>query len=418
MGWNFGATARLDRDGKPSRSIDVAATRYKDGSFRACVRMPSGAGHTAHVVEVPPEHARRVRELMADTASSLRSALVAQRDGRAVVGFYDVIGHTYDIVGRVAPTSGRRIVEGAAHRYDLVGDLGSTLRSALGNVSNPLGAAQGVAQGALGGLVSGGLGGAAQGAIGAIGGAMGMSPEQAQDAAQRLAGKSAPITDPNELQARRDRALSELGAVVRAGTHPLGSANWAGAIGYHLTNVGITVPEWTALGRDQSVLAQLPRVSPFIADASLQEGPRAVEQQGPTRARADLAGAMARATSSEALAPSLRSPVSIARELSQPLPGVAIAQTNASEQSAGAALGASELLSRALATVALEQGRSSLDVANAARIARAALRAVDASAGARSGDPRARAALRQAINAASDDVASGLRLALTLMGHA
>jgi len=409
--WNSQASFRLDREGKPSRSFDVRARRYSDGAFVACVRAPSLCGDTTHRIELDPRAIEQTRAVMRATSSQLRTSLRA-----GVVP--DSVGHLWDIVGVATPTIAAPLRAGVWSSWDIVGDLQSTLRGALGGIAPPAQTGQGVGLAALGGLLSGGTQGAAQGAMQAIGGAMGMSPEQAQDIAQRLAGKSLPITDPAELQARRDRALRELALVIAQGTHPLGSANWAGAINYHLTNLGLTVPEWTALGRDQAVLASLPRVSPFIGDASLQEGPRTpTSTPTSTPLSQSLATIQQRALGGE-LVPPLNAR-SIVTELQRPLTGVAGESSNASASlaNAGASLGASEVLARALASMALESsGASSRELAHAADIARLALRTVDATAGARVGDPRARAAIRDAINASSDRVARGLRIGLALVG--
>lgn len=412
-------TGALARDGKPSRSFDVAARRFADGAFQACVRVPSACGSTVHAVEVSPQQARMVRELMRDTGSTLRQVLQAQSKGRDVVGWFDVVGHTYDLVGAVAPRVAAPVVNGAQYRFDLVGDLQSTLRGALGSVSNPMGAAQGVGVGALGGLLSGGAQGAAEGALGAIGSAMGLDPSQARAIAQRLAGGPGVPASVAEWQQRRDRALTELGAVVRAGTHPLGSDNWRGALNFHMGNGGITVPEHGALLRDQSVLASLPIVSPMLTDPALIAALQAdgklptpwPPEATPRAARADLAGAMARATGSNALDASIRTPSTLV--------GVATSQSmpNVSAQQAGAALGASEVLARALASIALERGSSNAAVQDAARVASAALRSADAIAGARAGDPRARAALRAALNQSSDRLARAMRVSLALVGE-
>lgn len=411
--WNSQASFRLDREGKPSRSFDVRARRYSDGAFVACVRAPSLCGDTTHRVELDPRTVRETRAVMNATAAQLRTSL---RSGMQP----ETIGHLWDVVGtldRAAPTARRSIASGVRGAWDVIGlDLGSILRSATSGVTSPTGAAQGVGLAALGGLASGGLQGAAQGALGAIGGAMGLDPQQAQDIAQRLAGKTAPITDPIELQARRDRALRELALVIAQGTHPLGSANWGGALAYHVSNLGITPQEALALGRDQGALATLPARSPFISDASLQEGPRASS----TPALAPLSQSLAQIQSRALSAPPVLSPRELVQDLSRPLTGVAgeLASAQGTPSNAGASLGASELLSRALATLALETGTAhgARELASAADIARAALRTVDSIAGARVGDPRARAAIRDALNASSERLARGLRVGLVLAG--
>ena len=413
-------TGALVREGKPTRSFDVAARRFADGAFQACVRVPSACGSTVHNIEVTPAQAREVRELMRSTGSTLRNVLAAQARGRDVVGWYDVVGHTYDLVGQVVPRVAAPIVNGAQYRYDLVGDLGSILRGATGGVQ-PGQTGQQVGLAAIGGLLSGGAQGAAEGALGAIGGAMGLDPSQARAIAQRLAGGPGVPASVAEWQQRRDRALTELGAVVRAGTHPLGSDNWRGALNFHLGNGGITVPEHGVLLRDQSALAALPIVSPWLTDpsliAALQADGKLPTPWPPTaeapRARADLAGAMQRATSSNALDASIRTPSTLV--------GVATSQASSptivSAQQAGASLGASEVLARALASLALERGSSDASVQDAARVASAALRSVDAIAGARAGDPRARAALRAAVNDTSGRFARALRASLALVGE-
>ena len=411
----------MQRDGGRARSFDVAARRFADGAFQACVRVPSACGSTVHAVEVTPQQASMVRELMRDTHSTLRTALAAQRTGRDVVGWFDVVGHTYDMVGTVAPRTAAPVVNGAQYAFALVGDLQSTLRSALGDVRNPSSTAQGVGTSALGGLLTGGVQGAAEGALGAIGSAMGLDPSQARAIAQRLAGGPGVPASVAEWQQRRDRALGELAAVVRAGTHPLGSDNWRGALNYHAANGGITIPEQSALLRDQSLLASLPLVSPWLTDPALIAGlqadgklptPWPPEGMGaPSGGRTNVRGALERATSSNALLPALAMPGALV--------GVATSQAmpDVSAQQAGAALGASEVLARALASLALERGENNAAVSDAARVASAALRSVDALAGARAGDPRARAVLRAAVNQSSDRLARALRASLALVGE-
>lgn len=413
--WNSQASFRLDREGKPSRSFDVRARRYSDGAFVACVRAPSLCGDTTHRIELDPRSIADTRAVMRATSAQLRTSL---RSG--VVP--DSVGHLWDIVGavdRAAPTASGALRSGVYQSWDVIGDLGSILRGATGGVQ-PGQTGQQVGISALGGLLSGGTQGAAEGALGAIGGAMGLDPQQAQAVAQRLAGKSAPITDPIELQARRDRALRELAIVASAGTHPLGSANWNGAIGYHLTNLGLTVPEWTALGRDQSVLATLPARSPFLDDASLQQGPAATSTPASSPAYTPLSRSLAAIQQSALSTAPVLSPRQLVQDLSRPLGGVAgeLASAQGTLPNAGAALGASELLARALAQLAIESGTAhgARELAGAADIARAALRSVDAIAGARVSDPRARAAIRDALNAGSERIARGLRVGLALAG--
>lgn len=403
----------LERGGR-TRSVDVTARRYADGAFVACVRVPSRSGSTSHVVEVSPREAATVRELMRDTSAQLRTALRAGASQRDTVGALDVIGHTFDIVGAIAPHAARPMVN--ATQYDLVGfDLSSLRRELAGRTAgfNPGALGQGAASGALAGLATGGVEGAARGALGAIGGAMGMSPETAESIARGLAGAG---PGDAEWQPRRDRALRELAQVIAAGTHPLGSANWLGAVRFHVGNSGITPQEGDELLVNQSALATLPRLTPYPYDrtAGIFTGPGSAsggESVAPAPGRGlamSAREALQRATSSEALLPAI-------------LPGVASVQVaptvSVPAQSAGAALGASELLSRALASLALERGSSSRELADAAAVVSAALRSVDAIAGARAGDPRARAAIRAAVNQGADRAARALRIGAALVGQ-
>lgn len=411
--YSFQASMKLDREGKRSRSIDVIARRYPDGAFQGCVRVPSLVGDTTHRCEISPREAQAVRELVADTTTSLKTALMAQQRGRDVVGFYDVVGHSYDIIGQVTPAVARPVIHGIGGRYDIVGfDVGSL----IGGLTQAAGAI-GQAVSGQGGPASTGGGSSGTGAgqvnpvnlIGSIAGAaiplVGGIIQSAM-----AAGQPGPQpTSPEEYAARRERALRELAGVVAAGTHPIGSDNWRGALEYHVRNYGITPAEAQVLASDQSALARLDAQSPFVTPAGgTVRDPSSTPWRGapPVRSVASMQQA---ATSPEALARDLRSPAAMV--------GVAQAQTNTGAQQAGAALGASELLARALASLAIEAGRSPGDVREAARIASAALRSVDAVAGMRAGDPRAREALRRAVNASAARTARALNVGLTLLGQ-
>jgi hypothetical protein len=410
-------TGSMERNGR-IRSIDVTARRYADGAYVACVRVPARGGSTLHTVEVSPREAATVRELMRDTTSQLHTALRggSQRD---TVGALDVVGHTYDVIGAIAPHSARPLVNASA--FDIIGfDLNSLRRELAGRTSgfnaNTLGS--GAAQGALAGLATGGVEGAARGALGAIGGAMGLSPETAESIARGLAGVG---PGEAEWQPRRDRALRELAQVIAAGTHPLGSANWLGAVRFHVGNAGITPQEGEELEVNQAALATFPRLTPYPFDRATGTftGPGAASggagvapAPAPAPLRVSARDALARATSSDALLPALMPAI---------LPGVASVQVaptvTVPAQTAGAALGASELLSRALAALALERGSSSRELSDAAAVASAALRSVDAIAGARAGDPRAKAAIRAAVNQGADRTARALRIGAALVGQ-
>lgn len=427
-------TGSLERNGR-IRSIDVTARRYADGAYVACVRVPARGGSTLHTVEVSPREAATVRELMRDTTSQLRTALRAgsQRD---TVGALDVVGHTYDVIGAIAPHAARPLVNASA--FDIIGvDWAALRREAQTRTSgfNPLGSSgAAVGQGALAGLATGGVEGAVRGGANAIAGAVGLDLE----GINQWVGGINDAREPQSIEAfqeRRNRALRELAQVIAAGTHPVGSDNWAGALRYHVSNRGITLPEATALARDQGILARLPVETPYPSNVSqttfagpgaatmlavlgypaglsVAEGASTGAAAAPAPLRVSARDALTRATSSEALLPALMPAI---------LPGVASVQVAPTvavpAQTAGAALGASELLSRALASLALERGSSSRELADAAAVASAALRSVDAIAGARAGDPRARAAIRAAVNQGADRTARALRIGAALVGQ-
>jgi hypothetical protein len=66
-----------------------------------------------------------------------------------------------------------------------------------------------------------------------------------------------------ELSRRRARAISELAVVAGAGTHPVGSSNWTGALDYHLGNKGISDQERSILLVNQNALMSLSSGSPY-----------------------------------------------------------------------------------------------------------------------------------------------------------
>lgn len=413
--WDTHATFRLDREGKKPRSFDVRARRYADGAFVACVRAPSLCGDTTHRIELEPRAIVDTRAVMRATSNQLRTSL---RTGVTP----DSIGHLWDIVGaidRAAPTTRPALQSGIAGCWDVVGFDLNSLRSELATRTagfNPGALGSSAGTGALAGLATGGVEGAARGALNAIGGAMGMSPETAESIARGLAGAG---PGEAEWQPRRDRALRELAQVIAAGNHPLGSDNWRGAVRYHVGNAGITPQEGEELMVNQSAIATFPRLTPYPYDRATGTwtGPGATPAaSSPAGGRTNL-GAM-RAGLIESTP--VLAPRQILADLSRPLTGVAgeLASAAGTVPNGGAALGASELLARALAQLALESGsaQGARELAGAADVARAALRTVDAIAGARVGDPRARAAIRDAINAGSDRIARGLRVGLALAG--
>lgn len=405
-----------------TKQIEARAKRYADGSWRGVLVVPTQRGVVAVCVELDKRDASRVAAASQEAHSEMSRG--ARQLARALhvadtVNGPDIIGDVVTItrpaatwlhreVKPVTTSNARPFTYGVV---DVVGDLQSTLRSALGNVSNPLGAAQGTLGAALGGLASGGLEGAAQGALGAIGGALGLDPSQARAIAQRLAGGGGTIPQSvQEWQQRRDRALSELAAVVAAGTHPLGSDNWRGALNYHLTNGGITVPEHAALMRDQGVLATLPLVSPMLTDAALiaalqADGKLPVPWPPVPRTGAGALASMQAIMQSGSLFGAPVQTIQSARL--DPTPGAAataIASTRPAD--VAATLGAEELLRRARAQA----------IPQAADVVARALRAVDATAGANLGDARARDVVRRAIASEARNVRSALSIAQTLLG--
>lgn len=430
---NFSARFELTREGGRTRSLDVTARRYRDGAFEACIRAPSAHGSTLHTVELSPREVSDTRQLVAATASTLRTAL---RDPtRDTVGGYGV-----DIVGelaRVVPRTSRGVARGIGQSWDVVGGIAETLRGAAsdprfaGMAAGLQGAGGAVGAGALAGLTGGGgLEGAARGAVEGLGRATGLGEaSQAIGGAIGTAlGYDLGTLDATERQARRDRALRELAQV--APTHD--ATNWRGAVSYHVSNGGLMpfgrgASESDQLLSDRSVLSQLPRQHPQLTDPN---APNVLGAAGPARMAQTIAQMGAGALGSESLAgvgatgagtidAQIRAVNAAAAAAGEPAPGTAgAAAVSAVPASvAGAALGAGELLARALATLALEtQGRDAQTIADAAQVARVALRSVDAIAGARAGDPRARAAIRNAVNASSDRVARGLRVGLALVG--
>lgn len=427
---NFSARFELTREGGRTRSLDVTAKRYSDGAFMACIRAPSAHGSTLHTVELSPREVSDTRHLVAATASTLRSALRdPTRDTVGALGM-DIVGE----LARVVPRTSRGVARGVGQCWDVVGGLADTLRGAASDprfasmAAGLQGAGSAVGAGALAGLTGGGgLEGAARGAVEGLGRATGLAEaSQAIGGAIGTAlGYDLGTIDATERQARRDRALRELAQV--APTHD--ETNWRGAVSYHVTNGGLMPfgrgqSESDLLLRDRGVLASLPRQHPAITNPN---APNVLGAAGPARMAQTIAQMGAGALGSDALAgvgagtidAQIRAVNAAAAAAGEPAPGTAgAAAVSAVPASvAGAALGAGELLARALATLALEtQGRDAQTIADAAQVARVALRSVDAIAGARAGDPRARAAIRDAVNASSDRVARGLRVGLALVG--
>lgn len=405
-----------------TKQIEARAKRYQDGSWRGVLVVPTQRGVVAVCVELDKRDAARVASAAQEAHSEM--ARGARQLGRAVavadtINGPDIIGDVVTItrpaatwlhreVKPVTTSNARPFTYGVV---DVVGDLQSTLRSALGGVQNPLGAAQGVGTSALGGFLTGGAQGAAEGALGAIGSVLGLDPSQARAIAQRLAGGPGVPASVAEWQQRRDRALSELAAVVRAGTHPLGSANWAGALNYHLSNGGITVPEQSVLSRDQSALASLPVVSPMLTDpaliAALQADGKLPTPWPPAASSSTAAGALA---TMQALMQSgvINAPIQVVRGAQlDAAPGAATAAVQSPRVAdVAATLGAEELLRRARANA----------IPQAADVVARALRAVDATAAANLGDARARAVVRRAVESEARNVRSALSIAQTLMG--
>lgn len=66
-----------------------------------------------------------------------------------------------------------------------------------------------------------------------------------------------------ELLARRARAKRELVSVLSLGTHPVGSANWNGALDFHVENRGLSPGERDMLRYDQRLLHTLSDRSPY-----------------------------------------------------------------------------------------------------------------------------------------------------------
>lgn len=268
----------------------------------------------------------------------------------------DAVGHAWDIVGYLAeplPRAARPIARGVPYGWDIVGFLPG-LASAIP------GAMAGAAGGAVRGAQTGGLEGAARGFVEGFGSATGLA-SAARGLGDLLAPGAFREPDPATVQGVASgvdavrRALEAQQAGAREPMRPVYTSA-AGAAGG-----GLAVPAADII--------------PAVRAEDL-------------RAAAEAA-----------------------------LPGVASAARLPPEQ-AGAALGAAELLARALASLAAETGgRDGAAVADAALVARTALRAVDAYAGSRAGDPRARAAIRDAVNATSSRVARALRVGLALVGE-
>lgn len=463
--WDVQNHFRFERNGRV-RSFDVAARRYADGAWQGCIRAPSQCGSFTQSVEVPSRVVAQTRELMRDTASTLARAMRAERAGIDTVGAFDIVGHSGEVLSQRFPKATPGWLFGL---YDVVGfDLSSALAGFRAQTSNAgtqiqSGAAlQGALQGAMQGLLTGGASGAAQGAVQSFGEQTGLASlartigTPIQEAVE--APPDGPIQGAADAQRRRNRALRELLIVVDEPSHAgstgaggLSLSNWAGGVLYHRRNGGLSstearfiapmgaplpggLSESDTAARRRAVLERLDPRSPLLADdgATVLPRERAITRDLLSAPRSgaltaaglpypwpaqyvtpasDLVALMIAAQNAGAIPPP------VFQTTREPLPGTAAATVRPVDvATAGAALGATELLARALATIALERGSSADEVRDAARVASTVLRSVDAIAGARANDPRARAAIRSAVNSASDRTARALRMGLALVG--
>lgn len=367
MRWTAENHFRFERNGKV-RSFDVAARRYDDGAFVGCVRAPSACGSFMHTVELPASTVRETRELMRDTASTLARAMLARPKAETVGAFADIVGHSQELLAVPLPRATPGIVGGmfdivgfdlAGIRgldFDIVGDFGDVLRAAQARAAaGASGAATGALTGALQGAASGAPITSAEGAIG-----------------QAIQGAAASLGLP-----RASDAADALQRLFRGGGAP-----------------------------DPATVAS-------VADAVQRVQAAVQAAQQPRLTQVGFRSAAQGAGEGLALPAS-----EVIRATQEPLPGAVAANVSRSvdQRTAGAAQGSAELLARALAALALERGSTRGEVEEAARIASTMLRSVDAIAGARAGDPRARAAIRSAVNSASDRTARALRAALSLVG--
>lgn len=190
----------------------------------------------------------------------------------------------------------------------------------------------------------------------------------------------------------------------------------AGQIGGMIPGAGPIIQGITGLASQIAQAAQGPRLTPEQQAAAVQGVSSGV---GGAMAALAAAEAARRARESGASQAQQQEAANAAiREARQNLPGVASAgsSSNAPPSVAGASIGAAELLSRALASLALERGSDQQALADAARVARTALRAVDARAAAQVGDAQARQAIHNAVASTESRVARALRIALALTG--
>ena len=423
---------------KSERYMEARAKRYADGGWKGCIVTPMRSGAVgALCVEVTPREARAAAEMIRDTHSQLARA--ARAAAPALIASQDVAGELYgygygrpDIIGELVnlvrpysiplaqqlrgtyPQRGEAVTRGAV---DLVGDLGSILRSAAadprlqglatGAQSGAGTAAMGAGMAALGALGSGGgAEGAARAAVEQLGRATGLA-----DASQAIGGAigtalgyDLSVISPAERQARRDRALRELAMV--APTHD--DRNWRGAVSYHVTNGGLYPfgrgdSESDRLLVDRSVLASLPREYPGSQPAPAPRLSQTLAQIGAQAMGSDaFAGVASQGVGS--VDAQIRAVNAAAARAAESAPGAA-GTALVRPQDVGAILGAEELAAQAQA----------LAIPAAADLARRAMLGIDATAGAQLGDAQARAVLRRAIQSQSQRVRSALTIAQSLL---
>lgn len=465
MQWDVQNHFRFERNGRV-RSFDVAARRYNDGAWMGCIRAPSQCGSFTQTVEVPARVVAQTRELMRDTASSLARAMKAERAGLDTVGAFDIVGQSQELLETRFPKATPGWLFGL---WDVVGfDLSSALAGFQAQTQRTGAAlqsgdtARAAGQAALQGFATGGAEGAARAAVESFGQSTGLAAlanaigepiREAYDAPPE-----GPVQSLTDAQRRRNRAIRDLLLVVDLPSHAgltgvggLNNANWHGGVIFHRKNGGLSGVEQMALApmgagipggvrendtaeNRRAVVERLDPRSPLIRDdgTTLVPIPQAITRNLLANRRSatdtnegipypwpaqyitpasDLVALMIAAQNAGMVPPPV---IAMTRE---PLPGTAVAAVRPIAPAvAGAALGATELLARALATIALERGSSDDEVREAARVASTVLRSVDAIAGARANDPRARAAIRAAVNSASDRTARALRMGLALVG--
>lgn len=382
------------------RYVEARAKRYRDGGWKGCIVTPTARGVVAVCVEIDPREARRAQELLKDGHAQLARAVapMMQADTVGDLGWHapdDIVGELFDRARQVAtplarelrrtiPAQGSSVARGAV---DIVGDLGSILRQAATSLPGAFTSAGGAALGSLARGAS--AEDSARSALESFGASTGLAGA-AQSAGAALApilGYPADVRSPEELQARRDRALRELAIV--APTH--GANDWLGAVTYHARNGGITgfradgTGEADRLLRDRGELARLPQAHPALE----------AQQQAPTQRLAPSSQFRSAASAMGADAPAAL----------YSAPGAASQGVSGRLEDIGPTLGAEELARQA----------SGLAIPQAASVIRSALLGVDATAGAQLGDPRARAVLRRAIESESRRARSALLIAQSLL---